>query len=72
MATYTQKIIDVVYARGCIKLEVLVDIIASELGEDRNRVEVGVKKALQRMVRAGIVVRRGKGYYCTPTQSTCS
>jgi len=63
---YVQRVIDIVYERGCVKRETIVDVLVKELQERADRVENAVKQALKRLVRAGVIEKRGRGYYCKP------
>jgi len=64
---YAQRIIDLVYTRECIKRETIVDILLKELQERPERIRNGVKEALRRLSKLGIIERRGRGYYCRPS-----
>jgi len=61
---YVQRVIDLVYSRGCIKRETIILALTKELQEPPEKIRDGVKGALKRLVRAGVVERRGRGYYC--------
>ena len=61
---YTQRIIDIVFEKGCVKRETIIFILSEELQEPPEKIRDGVKGALKRLVRAGVVERRGRGYYC--------
>jgi len=46
---YVQRVIDIVYERGCVKRETIVDVLVKELQERADRVENAVKQALKRI-----------------------
>ena len=70
MPKYTQAIIDAVYSRGCAKREVIVDVVSERLGVPKERSRLAVATALRRLLRAGLLERRGRGYYCKPSADT--
>ena len=66
MVSYPQRIIDIVFKHGCAKREEILNEISRELGVPKERVEAAVDTALERLVRRGLIVRKSKGYYCSP------
>jgi len=66
---YVQRILDLVFSHGCIKREAIISSIIKETegaGADAKRIENGVKQALKRLVRKGLIIRKATGYYCKP------
>jgi len=63
---YVQRILDLVYSHGCIKREAIISSIKEIEGADAKRIENGVKQALKRLVRKGLIIRKSTGYYCKP------
>ena len=61
---YVQMIIDITREKRCVKRSVIIDIIAENLGEDRKKVEIGVREALRRLVETQVIKRKARGIYC--------
>ena len=61
---YVQMIIDITREKKCVKRSVIIDIITENLGEDRKKVEIGVREALKRLVDARVIKRKARGIYC--------
>jgi hypothetical protein len=61
---YVQMIIDITREKRCVKRSVIIDIIAENLGEDRKKVEIGVREALKRLVETQVIKRKARGIYC--------
>ena len=63
----TQLIIDIVYARGCIKREdLLKEIMAIQQDADPEKLEARVAKALTKLVKKGVIKRASFAIYCKP------
>jgi hypothetical protein len=66
---YTQRLIDLVYERGCIESTVVVRILAEEFGVPPERYETfskSVHASLATLAQRGVLVRVRKGLYCRP------
>jgi predicted transcriptional regulator len=63
---YSQRVIDIVYERGCAKRETIIDELARELGVPREKLDDVVSKTLKRLVKKGLIVKKATGYYCKP------
>ena len=63
---FVEIVLDEVYRRGIVKKEVLVDIVAERLGIERKKADDALGVVLKRLVRKGLVVRKGRGYYAKP------
>jgi hypothetical protein len=65
---YLQPIIDFVYSStaGCVKRYVIVEFLMVEFGLQHEQARTAAKQALRSLVRDGILVRKGRGYYCKP------
>jgi predicted transcriptional regulator len=63
---FVQIILDEVYRRGVVKKEVLVDVVAERLGIERKKADDALGIVLQRLVRKGLIVKKGRGYYAKP------
>jgi predicted transcriptional regulator len=63
---FVQIILDEVYRRGIVKKEVLVDVVAERLGIERKKADDALGVVLMRLVRKGLIARKGKGYYARP------
>jgi len=61
---YVQMIIDITREKRCVKRSVIIDIITENLGENRKKVEIGVREALRRLVDAQVIKRKARGIYC--------
>jgi len=61
---YVQMIIDITRERKCVKRSVIIDIIAENLGENRKKVEIGVREALRRLIKTHVIKRKARGIYC--------
>lgn len=63
---FVQIVLDEVYRRGIVKKEVLVDAVAERLGIERRKADDALGVVLQRLVRKGLIARKGRGYYAKP------
>jgi len=63
---FVQIILDEVYRRGVVKKEVLVDVVAERLGIERKKADDALGVVLRRLVRKGLIARKGRGYYAKP------
>jgi predicted transcriptional regulator len=63
---FVQIILDEVYRRGVVKKEVLVDVVAERLGIERRKADDALGVVLRRLVRKGLVAKKGRGYYAKP------
>jgi predicted transcriptional regulator len=63
---FVQIILDEVYRRGVVKKEVLVDVVAERLGIERRKADDALGVVLRRLVRKGLIARKGRGYYAKP------
>jgi predicted transcriptional regulator len=63
---FVQIILDEVYRRGIVKKEVLVDAVAERLGIERKKADDALGVVLKRLVRKGLIARKGRGYYAKP------
>ena len=63
---FVQIVLDEVYRRGVVKKEVLVDVVAERLGIERKKADDALGVVLRRLVRKGLIARKGRGYYAKP------
>jgi len=63
---FVQIILDEVYRRGVVKKEILVDVVAERLGIERKKADDALGVVLRRLVRKGLIARKGRGYYAKP------
>jgi predicted transcriptional regulator len=63
---FVQIVLDEVYRRGIVKKEVLVDVVAERLGIERKKADDALGVVLRRLVRKGLIARKGRGYYAKP------
>ena len=65
---YLQPILDFIYGSktGCVRRYVIVDYLMSKFNLSREQARTATKQALKSLVKSGMIVRKGRGYYCRP------
>jgi hypothetical protein len=62
---YHQPVIDLIYSSaGCVRRHVIVEFLMAKFGLTKEQARTVAKQVLRSLVRNGVVVRKGRGYYC--------
>jgi hypothetical protein len=65
---YLQPVLDFIYGSktGCVRRYVIVDYLMSRFELTREQARTAAKQALKSLLKSGMIVKRGRGYYCRP------
>jgi hypothetical protein len=62
---YHQSVIDFIYrSAGCVRRSTIVEFLMAEFGLTKEQARTAAKQVLRSLVRNGVVVKKGRGYYC--------
>jgi len=59
-----QRIYSIIQSYKCVKRVIIIDTISKEFNITKDKAEDIVDKDLKRLIKYGLIERKGNGFYC--------